>query len=232
MKKNKFLIALALVNLTANGQSFVLFPSPSVSDTLMANHYSALEIRMLNVTTHNIHIQYQKLSTTFLAGWSMTFDDYQTHWLYSIPGRVMDVVTPGHFGYLGMDLNPHLVVGTGEIKYRVWDIANPSIGDTLTFTFVVTPDTTPPISVDPKLFPLDIKVFPNPAIGQFFLQAENGKLPTGEIQLFSMDGETALRKEVEAGNYFEIPVHGLCAGIYSLRFTSAQGSFFSRLMIE
>ena len=232
MKKNKFLIALALVNLTAKSQSYTLFPGPVVSDTSFANGSSELEIRFLNTSSQAINLQYEKINATYEIGWRFDLYDYQSHFLYLIPGRVMDPIPPGAYGFLRIEYDFRGIAGTGQTIFKIWDTANPSQVNFLTYNFVVIPDTSSGIAVDSEMLQQQLSVFPNPASDQFILHSTTGKLPAGKIQLFAMDGKQVLNTEIKEQNDLSIPVRDLAPGLFFLHFISSEGDFRTRLIIE
>lgn len=106
-------------------------------------------------------------------------------------------------------------IGTGETFYRDW------------YRVVDTSATT--TSIETQTNGNGIKVFPNPAQKELYIDIANTSIITGEIALFNLVGRATYATNWNKG----IPVNigSLPAGQYVVRLVTEQGVFYEKIMI-
>lgn len=171
--------------------------------------------------------QENKTDRGLVLGWSRISKDIPTEWDYSLcdlgtcypgipDGDVMDTVPAHEQAFLAINLYPYGVEGTAHIVIAVWDVDNPEIRDTLTWTITAKAQADV-VSVAAQNETL--RLYPNPAHNRLSINSELGVMR--EVRIINTLGAEVLRADLS--NTADIDVSSLSAGVYRIVLTTDDG---------
>jgi hypothetical protein len=118
-------------------------------------------------------------------------------------------IVPGDYGFVLLHITPHVNYGTAVVRYVVWDIANASMKDTLTYILSVDSASGITETINENLF----HVYPNPA-------KENFSIITNLNSGFTFSVSDLSGKEIQTGNsksnFISLSTKNFINGIYSV----------------
>ncbi len=145
---------------------------------------------------------------------------------------------------LGVDNSYFSIVGSSLIlendtaidtrtSYQIHVNATTDIGCTLDSVYVLIVNDDNPVGTSKPIgLPDDIRIYPNPASDQLFIDTKQ-KIEHLTISIFSITGRQVRFLEFEEGSQIvEIPLSNLAAGIYTVQLGSGRELFAKRLIIE
>lgn len=140
-------------------QTFSNTPNDSVQMTGMLEDLETLSIQQLNISSDTIHLKWKKVSESVPALWEVLICDNSICHTSLVDSGMMNPVIPGDYGLLLLHIIPHVNYGTAIIRYAVWDVANATNKDTL--TYILTVNTA--LGITGTEYQNDVRIFPNPA---------------------------------------------------------------------
>ena len=211
----KFLIksVLSVVIIAAAGnsfsQSYTLSPGDSVQFTGVFDHLQTLSIEQVNATADTIQLAWKKVSESVPPNWEAVVCDNVMCNTSLVDSGSMNPVMPGDYGFVLMHITPHVNYGTAVVRYAVWDIANDSMKDTL--TYILSLDSVSAISENKTVE--SFQLFPNPANSGFNVKTElhNGFTYT----VIDLNGDEVL-KGVSSTNYATVSTMSMECGMYTV----------------
>ena len=140
-------------------QSFSNTPNDTINIVGMMEDLETLSIRQQNISANTIILKWKKVSENVPALWEASVCDNSFCNTSLVDSGMMNLVLPNDFGLLLLHITPHVNYGTATVRYAVWDIANPTLKDTLTYILTVSA-TSGIADVENKN---TFSIFPNPA---------------------------------------------------------------------
>jgi hypothetical protein len=215
-KKLRYIISLAALvaaNGISNAQSFVNTPNDTIDMVGMMEDLETLSIQQLNISSDTITLKWKKVSESVPLLWEASVCDNSFCNTTLLDSGMMSPVIPTDFGLLLLHITPHVNYGTAIVRYAVWDIANPTLKDTLTYILTVIN----PVGISETENKIAFNLFPNPAntIINFVSNGNNG---------FQYTITDVLGRLIERGtsnvNSISIGTENLANGIYSVSLLS------------
>jgi hypothetical protein len=196
-------------------QTYTLTPNDTIQMNGVMEDLQTLSIEQTNTTTDTIIVKWQKISENVPLNWEAAVCDNAICYTTLVSGGTMNPVLPTEYGFVLLHITPHVNYGTAIVRYSVWDEANPTLKDTL--TFILTVDGTS--SVQEGNNKSEIKLFPNPASDNITIT----NLALGShYTVYDGNG-----KSIISGNnttdILSISCKGLAKGTYTISITNKGG---------
>lgn len=170
----------------------------------------------------------------FLMRWQRIEQDVPVGWTTSNcdPGMCHNVgVTTASFNlpvlpsYINTHFNPGNVPGVGFMKVAVWVDSNPTDSVVLTFYGVAG------VSNVNSLTASDVAVFPNPA--KDILNVGFPQLTESvQIKVLDLSGREVMRVSYQGGNFTQLKVAQLPAGMYMVQIWNASEALVTRKFLK
>ena len=190
-------------------QAYALSPGDSVQFTGVFDHLQTLSIEQANVTADTIQLAWRKVSESVPPNWDALVCDNVMCYTSLVDSGIMNPVMPGDYGFVLLHITPHVNYGTAVVQYAVWDIANASMKDTL--TYILSLDSVSAISEDKTVE--SFQLFPNPANSGFNVKT---KLDNGFTYTVSdLNGDEVL-KGVSPTNCATVSTMNVDCGMYTV----------------
>lgn len=139
-------------------QSYSIAPNDTFQTVGFMEDLETLTISQLNITSDSIFLKWKKVSEDVPANWEATVCDNQVCYTSLVDSGTMNPVIPTESGFLLLHITAHVNYGTAIIRYAVWDIATPSLKDTVTFIMSVNE----PSAISETENKNSFTIFPNP----------------------------------------------------------------------
>ena len=140
-------------------QTYSITPNDTIEVTGVLEDLQTLTISQLNNTTDTLYFKWEKISESVPANWEASVCDNFFCYTVLMDSGITNPVFPADSGFLLLHVTPHVTYGTAIVRYAIWDIANPSLKDTL--TFIATANE--PSAVSQVGNNNNFNIFPNPA---------------------------------------------------------------------
>jgi hypothetical protein len=231
MKTSVFtLLVLFFIGLQTQAQNFIYLPGPNLSDTVKANNYAHINMKIIPMDSSDIQIKWKLISNTLDSSWSVSLCDYPGCYTYVPDSGLMNLITASEI-QTGMTPFFQLLVGTsdsvgeGKVVIYAYDVNEPTTGDTVSFLVVNeaaevdTTDTTDASGVKGLSSSGSLKLFPNPVENVLNI----GGKSLDQIWIFDVSGVLIETKSFSIGqNSAQLDMSSLKPGVYT--FTAASGS--------
>lgn len=219
MKKIFTLLSLCLP-LFVFSQTFQLEPSEDIYQEHLVNEYSGDVINVRNISSEIITVNYETLSNTFLDDWGCSFcagDGCYNH----IPvTETLGQIEPDKTSFLNCSLFFGDYPGEGTVVFKIFDVDNPSIADTISLTYKVTAEMT---NTNDFANEYNFEVNPNPTTG--FLNISNDQLEQYQVNVYTMTGQMILNEKVSGKSWSgDLANHN--GGMYILTVRGENGLIF------
>jgi len=189
IKKRKTILLVVAIIATTNllfAQSYTNTPNDSVNMEGVMEGLHTLSIQQINNTNDTITLQWQKVSENLPANWEASVCDNSLCNTSLVNVGVMNPIFGTDYGLLLLHITPHVNYGTAIIKYAVWDIANASNKDTLTYILTVSETS----SIAKNLFENSFQIYPIPASN--FLNIKSNSENRFDYQITDIIGKLLL----------------------------------------
>ncbi len=227
MRIFKYILLSLAVLFAANDFCFAQTYSVTPDDTVQMSGYmedlQTLTISQLNTTADTIFLKWQKVSATVPSNWEASICDTKVCYTTLVDSGLMNPTIPTESGFLLLHITAHVNYGTAIIRYAVWDIANPSLKDTVTFIMTVA---EPSAIVD--LPGADVfTCFPNPANNQLTVLGATTK--EYGLALYNSIGQKVYSSSLVAVE--EMALDNLPSGLYNISISENSKSVATRKII-
>jgi hypothetical protein len=213
---------LSLCSAAGSAQTYTLSPGDTLTLDCLLEDYQDLVFTQDNISAGTIQLKWEKISASVPAGWDMKICDNKLCYNGLEQSEEMLPVGPGGKGILALKVNPRINPGTAVVRYAVWDMAVPSLRDTLTWIV--------------RVVPTGVKDAEETSFSAYYSQAGSAIImqsPGSEVYSFmvsDMSGRVLVTGQdqgvhrVEMGNFSE--------GIYSIRYNVNNSFGVSRIVIR
>jgi len=228
MKKIILLIAVLFV-FKMQAQTYSISPSHVVSTNIPFNTLTIVDIFQVNTGSSPIVLSYELISNNLVQGWDFSLCDLG----HCIPGfpafSTMDTVQVGGQGFLGVNVDPYAIPGTGSVTYYVYQEGFKNNGDTLTWYFTAGTNGIENMIAKPS-----VNFFPNPASN--FLNVNFSNIQAQDvvnINIYNALGQLMYSEKVDPLNE-KMDVSFLSNGIYLVQLKDEKNTVFQnkKLIIE
>lgn len=186
-------------------QNYTLTPGDSIVATAQFDDLTVFNILQNNISTDSLFLEWEKVSAELPLNWEATICDNSNCFTDLKESGDMLPVVPGEYGFLSLHITPHLNSGFAIIRYRVWDIKNPAIIDTL--TWIVSAGIT---GIENQSLPVSLFLCGD----QLTIQEAIGS--NSEMYILNMEGKVMLRIKGQSLHNTTVDVSDFPSGIYLL----------------
>ncbi len=220
----KFLALFLLVCSLSKAQTYSISPAKTV--TFSAAFYSVTinDIYMVKTTGSTLSVTWERVSMNLPTGWDYSICDLGT----CHPGLPAGPITMNTStsttaeSFLGLNIDPANIVGTGTVVMRVYQTGFPSNADTLTWII-----NAGPTGVKENLLATKLNVYPNPATNVLNIDAIDLKISKATIK--TIIGTEVMQLDLTSDNT-SIDISSLPEGIYLLTIESVDGKVTKRII--
>jgi hypothetical protein len=200
MKFIKFLFVFIIYSAGAQFTNYV--PNRKLEKTVSKDYYNTEYIYIANISENPINLSFELLEDDLINGWSATVCT-NTKCYSNLPSSgSFGQILPSEQAFLSINLAANETIGNGKLTFLITSVDQPSLKDTVTFIFNVTPDG----SIQAK--PWAQINFTN---GVVTVLLDNPFLK-GNLQLFDANGKPIL--DTELSSIISYPLRDQPAGIY------------------
>lgn len=210
LKSIVLLITLPFVILGETvAQSYTIRPNDTINMVGMMEDLSTLSIEQVNNTSGNINLRWQKVNKSVPANWEASVCDNQMCHTTLVDSGTMNPVLPSEYGLILLHITPHINYGTSIVRYAVWDIASPTVIDTLTYILTLKENS----EIKEEKTKNALKIYPNPVINnlQIFSDLQKGSW----FLITDILGKIVLNGVIES-KVMTLSAENLQNGIYSI----------------
>ncbi|MEO8149906.1 MAG: T9SS type A sorting domain-containing protein [Bacteroidia bacterium] len=228
MKKILLIIIIAGSSLIATAQTYTISPSSTVNETALCNQFNAFYIYQNNVSVNTLNLGWTFISNNLPSGWGIQFcDNFNCYSWPNIPATgTMTPVVAGGQASTSLDVTA-ATAGSGTFIVYVYDIANPTNGDTL--TYIVTSDC--PTGIADQSQDNSLSVFPNPVID--YLNITSDKSSSIEhLFIYNSFGQQLYEKTISGSEFKKIDVSHYSPGLYMLVIKDENGKQTSKSFVK
>ncbi len=164
MKNIYLIIALVATSFVGNAQNFVYSTEMHIDEEIQSN-FATFDISFTTQVPRDITFEWKVISNDLPSEWDMSLCDY-TGCYSGIPnsGRMTAITEEnaqnGVKGFFKLNLQHMDFIGSGKCVLYVYDEADESLGDTVSFTLNYQGTN---LSIEEKESLMALNVFPNPA---------------------------------------------------------------------
>lgn len=206
--------ALLFSSLISVAQHYKITPSREVTVVPEFNELSITDIWQNNTSTDTIHLKWKLISNKLFPGWDFALCDYTTCYAGLPDEGTMTPVPPGERGFLGLNVNPYAIEGTGIVKIFVYEEGFMDKGDTLTWYVNASPTGITKLKQS-----VNISMYPNPASETVTVQVDTADLSEAYLEITDLIGKVMIRKPI-VGTSTELNIADLANGYYLIQYQS------------
>jgi hypothetical protein len=207
-------------------QTYSISPANSVTFTAPFNNITIQDIYMINTGSSTLSITWETISVNLPTGWDYSMCDLGTCYP-GIPAgpNTMNTATVGTADpFLGLNIYPYNISGTGTVTVRVYKTGSASMADTLNWII-----KTNAVGVEEISAASPVKIYPNPASDKLNIQLPNAG--NAEVNITDASGRIIFSPRVSAGNN-SIDISALAQGFYVININTPEKKFTKRIVKE
>lgn len=227
MNTLKYIILLVAVILAATdfsySQSYSITPNDTFQTVGFMEDLETLTISQLNITSDSILMKWKKVSQDVPANWEATVCDNHICNTSLVDSGKMNPIIPTESGFLLLHITAHVNYGTAIIRYAVWDMANPSSKDTITFIMTVN-EPSAIVETENKNF---FTIFPIPTSDLANIQFRDNEAHT--ISIYNSIGDKVYSAVSTRDS--KIATRNIPNGTYTISISRDNKSSFSKKII-
>lgn len=221
----RLFLLLCFCAFVGNAQTYSISPAKTVTFTAPFSNITISDIYQVNTGSSKIALTWETISINVPAGWGYSMCDLGTCYPGAPTGpTTMDSVPVNGQGFLGLNIDPDVIPGSGVVKVFVYQNGFKSNGDTLTWYV-----NTPAVSVEEINGNAGIKIFPNPVVSTLTVDLSNHQVKNGTIT--DVFGRKVMELSLNSGvNKFDLS--SLSKGFYMLNLEAGEKQLFKRIIVE
>lgn len=116
-----------------NSQNYNITPNDSQSAEVALDELVTLSIQLQNNSSDTLNIAWAEIAQQISPEWNAQVCDNNVCFDSLVNSSLMLPVIPGEYGLILLHVTPHIEFDTAVVRYKVWEIQNPTMSDTLTF---------------------------------------------------------------------------------------------------
>ncbi|MDI9341649.1 MAG: T9SS type A sorting domain-containing protein [Sediminibacterium sp.] len=211
MKNIKLIIGLmCFVSIIQAQVTYTLNPAKSVNLSLPLNQSTGYKIYQVNTGNSKIILKWEKIFENLPLGWIYTTCD-NSFCYGGVPAglHVMDSISAGNQGFLGIDVDPANTNGAGVVQIYVYQDGYYNQGDTLTWNI-----STNAVGINEYTDNDLISIYPNPVNDEINVLLKR-KYRGNNIRIIDFTGNIVIEAEI-TDLFSTVDVSGLPNGNYFL----------------
>jgi hypothetical protein len=224
--RSKLFALFILLAFIGKSQTYSISPAKTVTFTAPFNNVTINDIYMVNTGTTSLSITWELISINVPTGWDYSMCDLGTCYpgIPAGPTTMNTATVGGSDPFLGLNIDPQNIAGTGTVVVRVYLTGNSSNPDTLTWKI-----TGNAVSIEELTSGGPIKIYPNPVSDK--LNINLGNIEIKEVNITDALGRMVLQPKTSAGNN-TLDLSGLQKGFYMVNIVTPEKTLFKRLVKE
>ncbi len=221
--KRTILYIFLFAALSFNAQTYTISPARSVTFSAVFFSVTINDIYMQKAPTTTLSVTWELISINVPLGWDYAMCDLGTchTGIPAGPTTMFTSTVGGAEAFLGLNIDPTNIAGSGVVKVRVYVTGSPSNADTLTWTINAAPAGLQELASND-----DVKIYPNPVSNTLYIDAQ--KLNARSIYLTDVFG----RKVNAPYTSTTIDLSGLPVGFYLVTIETPERTLFKRILKE
>jgi hypothetical protein len=223
MKRFFTIAALLFASQSSFSQTYTISPNDTLWVTANFNQLGVYDIYQDNITSDTIDLNWNVLMIDLPSGWDYSMCDLG-HCYVGIPGGSMDPLPAAQSAFLGLNINPMSVSGTGTVRVYVYDVNSTSQADTLTWII-----NTQDVGVEEESL-MSFSMYPNPADHMLNIVPGNLSNENYSYEISDISGRIILSGSLNADG--KVDVSAVPHGIYIVRISSENTSATKKLIIR
>jgi hypothetical protein len=153
------------------------------------NQLTIVDIFQQNTSNDTILLKWELISNELFPGWDFSLCDYTTCYPGIPDNGTMTRVPPGEKGFLGLNVKPYDIPGTGKVRMYVYEDGFMEKGDTLTWFVIAKPTGIAELNGSAI-----VSLYPNPANETVTIQVDAADLSTASLQVTDLLGKSLINK--------------------------------------
>jgi hypothetical protein len=182
-------LTLLFISLVSLGQHYVISPSREINMTPAFNQLTIVDIFQQNTSNDTILLKWELISNELFPGWDFSLCDYTTCYPGIPDNGTMTRVPPGEKGFLGLNVKPYDIPGTGKVRMYVYEDGFMEKGDTLTWFVIAKPTGIAELNGSAI-----VSLYPNPANETVTIHVDAADLSTASIQVTDLLGKAFINR--------------------------------------
>jgi hypothetical protein len=230
MKKTLLFVCLSFFISTSWSQNFLYDTTTSITITDDADGLYEFSLHFLPSDSSDITFKWQRLENTLDTNWSYSLCDYNNCYT-DIPDSAkmarltMAKYEDGVYGFFKLLVNTDEVPRSGTLRLWLYDSANVTVGDTVTFHLITnevidTTDTTGATGLG-AIEANQFQIFPNPALNEITIFG----LDIQSFEVIDILGRTIMDGNNLTNNSAQLDISRLNPGTYFIRVLTSEGSY-------
>lgn len=189
MKTLLLSLNLLFISLVSVAQHYVITPAREVNMTPAFDQLTIVDIYQENTSNTTIQLKWKLISNELFPGWDFSLCDYTTCYPGIPDSGTMTPVPPGEKGFLGLNVKPYDIPGTGKVRMYVYEDGFMEKGDTVTWYVIAKPNGITEITGSAI-----VSLYPNPANETVTVHVDAADLSTASIQVTDLLGKSLINK--------------------------------------
>jgi hypothetical protein len=216
---------ILLANADLKSQTYSISPNDTIVVTAPYYTITIFDIFQDNISGAPLNLGWKLISNNLVPGWDFSLCDYNTCYVGLPAAGTMATVPVSGQGFLGLNIDPTNIDGTGIVRIYVYDVTDSLNGDTLTWIV-----STPAVGIDPVMNAgPSIVAYPNPVTDQLFVTSSDAN---GTIAIIDNSGRIISEATRINSGTFNLDVSYLPAGTYFLIYQSEAGLIEQKQFIK
>ena len=207
--------------------NYTIDPSDTVDAYADCVHSYAFKITIINQATDPLNLSWKIVSNTLPLCWSYSFCDWVSCHQQAIPdnGHPSAISVGGKRNLMLNIDSTNGYVGMGVVKVFLFDYANPTIGDTLTYIVNgCSSGNTCTIGINENNnYENTITIFPNPVIDFINIRINDLNPSCNFVEIYNIIGKKLIAAPMTNGKVTKIPLDELSKGLYFLKYQNKAG---------
>ncbi len=224
MKKYLYLAFIFLSATYIQAQSYTFSPSNKYVETLDINcGYTDFQVDIVNHKSTKLSMTWYLDTNTFLKAWDYSLCDFGNCFVGIPSGHQMDSISIGSSGFLKLNFSPQGIAGKGEVRMIIYETSNPSVKDTILFSFNVAK-----LAGIKEIANAPFCIYPNPANTSVNLTFDPNKI--AQIYIYSLEGKEAMKLQPNMSGIIDVST--LAAGTYIVSIIDKQNHSYRNTLIK
>ena len=213
---------IGLYGITVAQKRYSISPSRILSEKAEFGMYTNFKIYQDNISNDTIVLKWKLISDNLIKGWDYSSCAYGICYAF-IPDTLctMSPIIPRESGFLSLTIDPMEIKGTGTASIYVYDSANPSVKDTI--TFIINAESAN--GINSYELTNALSVYPNPATEMIYIKNDPVGSSNASIQIKNILGKEVYNGWASSNDANVVDVRTFSEGMYFVRCDYGNGTF-------
>lgn len=213
---------MSLTTRFASAQDYTISPSSVLTESVETGKSVDMQIDFNNTADTTLTIDWVELSNSFHANWQVVMCDYGNCWPQVPSSGTMIDIPKGGKGFIKLTISPQTHIWNGECSFK---IVQPGFDpDTVTF------NVSSIVGIEDWQLEEKVSIYPNPSTDYVALEALEGALENGSVEITDIRGAVMLSQQVASQSEIRMDVTGLPEGFYIFRYSTENGTVAKKIL--